>query len=224
MKPAAPVPYRHDTRERPPVPKQPVETREANSAPYPYLLTTMALFGAAFTSSEVVVGQMPHPVAGLLRFGGGAVILVVLLWLRPGSQPFTWREVRRAGAVGLIGVFAYNFLFFWGVSLAPAVDGSVIVPVLSPVITTFFLLASGRETASRARVAGLVLAVAGSVVFFVGRARLYDDKNQLARDLQQALLPRKLPALNGVRTAVRYLPVGRGLDVGGDFYDVIRSA
>jgi drug/metabolite transporter (DMT)-like permease len=139
-----------------------------DTGPYLYLLVTMVLFGTAFTSSKIVVGHMPHDVAGALRFGGGAVILVLLLCLRPGSARFSWRDVARAGLVGLVGVFAYNFFFFWGLSLAPAIDGSIIVPVLSPVLTTIVYLVTGRETASAVRVAGLVIGIAGAVVFFVG--------------------------------------------------------
>ena len=140
----------------------------ASATPYLYLLVTMALFGTAFTSSKVVVGQLPHEVAAMLRFGGGAVILVLLLCLRPGSARFSWRELFVAGGVGLIGVFAYNFFFFWALSLAPAIDGSIIVPILSPVLTTVALLITGSEKASALRIAGLVLGVTGAVVFFVG--------------------------------------------------------
>ena len=68
----------------------------------------------------------------------------------------------------------------------------------------------------------VLTSLAGLLAQAVDRARLYDAKNQLARDLQQALLPRKLPELVGARSAARYIPVGRGLDVGGDFYDLIR--
>jgi drug/metabolite transporter (DMT)-like permease len=133
-----------------------------------YLLVTMVLFGAAFTSSKVVVGQIPHDVAAMLRFGGGALILVLLLLIRPGSTRFSWQDLLLAGSVGLIGVLAYNFFFFWGLSLAPAIDGSIIVPVLSPVLTTLVFLVTGREAASLTRIAGLAVGVAGAVVFFVG--------------------------------------------------------
>ncbi len=54
------------------------------------------------------------------------------------------------------------------------------------------------------------------------RARLYDAKNQLARGLQAGLLPHALPWTPGLDQAVRYLPAGFGMDIGGDFYDLIR--
>ncbi|WP_394619753.1 hypothetical protein JNUCC0626_11810 [Lentzea sp. JNUCC 0626] len=89
------------------------------------------------------------------------------------------RFSRRAGGAGLIGVFGYNVLFFWAVSLAPAIDGSVIVPVL----TTIFFLARGKETATPARVFGLVLGVGGSVVFFAGVLAAGFSGGRLAGDL-----------------------------------------
>lgn len=144
--------------------------RESTDA-HLYLLTTMVLFGSAFTSSKVLVASVPHEVAAALRFGGGALVLLVLLAVlgrRSGSAPLTRGQALRAAGVGLIGVFAYNLLFFWGLSLAPSIDGSVIVPVLSPVIVAVALLVTGGERASRRRLAGLGVGVAGAVLFFLG--------------------------------------------------------
>ncbi|MFD4242193.1 DMT family transporter [Streptomyces sp. NPDC058525] len=155
---------------------------------YFYLLATMAFFGSAFASSKMVVGNMPHQVAAVLRFGGGALILVLLLVFmsrKSKGSKITFRQMCRAAAVGLIGVFAYNLFFFWGLSLAPSIDGSIIVPVLSPVITTAILLALGREKASAPRIGGLALGLAGAVVFFVGAGGAGVDAqgSRLAGDL-----------------------------------------
>lgn len=149
-----------------------------------YLLTTMALFGSAFASSKVVVGYLPHQVAAGLRFGGGAVILVLITLLvsRRGGGPFSWRDALRAGAVGLLGVFGYNLFFFWGLTLAPSIDGAVIVPVLSPVITTAVMLAIGRERPAASRVTGLLFGLGGAVVFFLGAGIAVDGK-RLTGDL-----------------------------------------
>ncbi|MGW1161168.1 SpoIIE family protein phosphatase [Streptomyces sp. NPDC002513] len=54
------------------------------------------------------------------------------------------------------------------------------------------------------------------------RARQYDAAQQLAEGLQARLLPRTLPRIPGLRVAARYLPASHGMDVGGDFYDLIR--
>ncbi|MGR6969008.1 GAF domain-containing SpoIIE family protein phosphatase [Streptomyces cynarae] len=54
------------------------------------------------------------------------------------------------------------------------------------------------------------------------RARLYDAEHRLARGLQASLLPRNVPKIPGLEVAARYLPAHQGMDIGGDFYDLIR--
>lgn len=55
----------------------------------------------------------------------------------------------------------------------------------------------------------------------LSRTRLNEAQNLLARKLQQALLPRTLPQMPGVRTTTRYLAGNRGVELGGDWYDLI---
>ncbi|GAA3043866.1 DMT family transporter [Kitasatospora albolonga] len=139
------------------------------SNPYILLLTTMVLWGSSFSSSKMVVQNVPHSVGALLRFGGGAVALLLAVAM------FGNRQVRvparsgwLAAAAGVLGVFAYNGFFFWGLSLAPSLDAGILIPVMSPLLTNTFLLITGKEKASWARVTGLSLGLAGAAVFFVG--------------------------------------------------------
>lgn len=55
-------------------------------------------------------------------------------------------------------------------------------------------------------------------------ARQYTERARLACDLQAGLLLAELPALPGLTVATYYQPVGDGLQVGGDFYDVFPLA
>ena len=50
-------------------------------------------------------------------------------------------------------------------------------------------------------------------------ARLYEERDHVARTLQRSLLPAELPEIPGVALAARYLAAGAGNEVGGDFYD-----
>ncbi|MCF3134165.1 SpoIIE family protein phosphatase [Streptomyces olivochromogenes] len=68
----------------------------------------------------------------------------------------------------------------------------------------------------------VLTSLAGLIAQALDRARLYDVKHQLAHGLQQALLPRILPRIDGLDVAARYLAASHGMDIGGDFYDVIR--
>ncbi|MGW5660443.1 ATP-binding SpoIIE family protein phosphatase [Streptomyces sp. NPDC003758] len=67
----------------------------------------------------------------------------------------------------------------------------------------------------------LLTALSGLAGQSLGRARLYDVEHARAQGLQRGLLPRTLPRLPAARAAARYLPAGRGEQVGGDWYDVI---
>ncbi|MFF9036231.1 SpoIIE family protein phosphatase [Streptomyces sp. NPDC014892] len=68
----------------------------------------------------------------------------------------------------------------------------------------------------------LLTPLAGLIAQALDRARLYDVKHNLAHALQQTLLPHALPTVTGLEVAARYLPASHGMDVGGDFYDLIR--
>lgn len=67
----------------------------------------------------------------------------------------------------------------------------------------------------------LLTALSGLVGQSLERARLYDVEHARAQQLQRSLLPRTLPRLPAACAAARYLPAGRGEQVGGDWYDVI---
>ncbi|MGP4043177.1 SpoIIE family protein phosphatase [Streptomyces sp. 2A115] len=69
----------------------------------------------------------------------------------------------------------------------------------------------------------VLTALAGLIAHAMEKARRYDTEAALARGLQQALLPRHLSAHPRVETVGRYLPGTQGMDVGGDWYDVVES-
>ncbi|HEX6400510.1 MAG TPA: SpoIIE family protein phosphatase, partial [Actinomycetota bacterium] len=61
--------------------------------------------------------------------------------------------------------------------------------------------------------------LAARMALVIDNARLYRDRDHIARTLQHSLLPPDLPEIEGVDLAARYRPSGEGVDVGGDFYD-----
>ncbi|WP_346777090.1 SpoIIE family protein phosphatase [Streptomyces sp. HNM0575] len=68
----------------------------------------------------------------------------------------------------------------------------------------------------------VLTSLAGLLAQALDRALLHDAEHQLAHGLQTGLLPATLPAVPELEVAARYLPTARGMDVGGDFYDLIR--
>ncbi|MFE2216878.1 SpoIIE family protein phosphatase [Streptomyces canus] len=67
----------------------------------------------------------------------------------------------------------------------------------------------------------VLTSLGGLIAQALERAVLYDAKHQLAHGLQAALLPHSLPSLPGIDAAARYLPATQGMDIGGDFYDLV---
>jgi serine phosphatase RsbU (regulator of sigma subunit) len=67
----------------------------------------------------------------------------------------------------------------------------------------------------------LLIAISGLIAQAFERARLFDAEHARAQALQRELLPQELPTLPAITAAAKYLPAGRGVDVGGDWYDVI---
>ncbi|MET7733438.1 SpoIIE family protein phosphatase [Streptomyces sp. NPDC005402] len=69
----------------------------------------------------------------------------------------------------------------------------------------------------------VLTAMAGLIAHAMEKAQRYESETVLARGLQQALLPRRLSAHPQLETTGRYLPGTAGMDVGGDWYDVVES-
>lgn len=74
---------------------------------------------------------------------------------------------------------------------------------------------------------------AGVIAEFLGRrrdlaedmgaelTRLYAEERSVAQSLQHHLLPERLPSVDGMELAARYFAGSEGVDIGGDWYDVV---
>ncbi|MFF7857292.1 SpoIIE family protein phosphatase [Streptomyces sp. NPDC007904] len=88
-----------------------------------------------------------------------------------------------------------------------------------PVGTCVLSYAAPHHFATEER--AVLTSLAGLIAQALERALLYDAKHRLAHGLQEALLPRTLPPLPGMEAAARYLPATQGMEIGGDFYDLV---
>ncbi|MFF8814166.1 ATP-binding SpoIIE family protein phosphatase [Streptomyces pactum] len=55
----------------------------------------------------------------------------------------------------------------------------------------------------------------------LSRASVHESERELSAGLQRSMLPAAKPDIPGLTVAARYVPTGGGLQVGGDWYDVI---
>jgi serine phosphatase RsbU (regulator of sigma subunit) len=52
---------------------------------------------------------------------------------------------------------------------------------------------------------------------------MYTEQRSIAQTLQHALLPERLPQFDGLQVGARYVPAASGIDIGGDWYDVVAA-
>lgn len=128
----------------------------------------------------------------------------------------------------------------------PPVRSRLTTPVVGRDGTAIGLLVFGHPEPDvfDARAEAIARAVAAQAAISVENARLFEREQVARRDaeeareqlrrhvaeltetsrtLQRSLLPASLPIVDGVRTAVRYLPALAHAEVGGDWYDVIAT-
>ena len=109
---------------------------------------------------------------------------------------------------------------------ARAVDVEEMAAVVAPLVGRggvlgALVLGYGTDSLRREGVTQVAAELGARAGIAVENARLYARERSVAVTLQHALLPERLPTIPGVDNAARYVAGGPGVDVGGDWYDVI---
>jgi PAS domain S-box-containing protein len=63
--------------------------------------------------------------------------------------------------------------------------------------------------------------VAARAALAINQAQVHEHERRISEGLQRSLLPERLPDVAGLDVAARYVPGGRDLEVGGDWYDAV---
>jgi PAS domain S-box-containing protein len=102
-------------------------------------------------------------------------------------------------------------------------SAALLVPLKARGRTIGIVVFASLDPARRYGTEDLLLAedLARRAALALDNARLYEDLGEVARALQAALLPQRLPELAGIELAARFRPAGDGSLIGGDFYDVL---
>ncbi len=142
-----------------------LEEPRTDRVAYAALVVTATCFGGTWVAGSVAVDALPPFTIAAVRFA----LASVLLWAgaRLGGRRLSsarMADLPLIAGLGLTAVAGYNFLFLTGLSLAPATDGSLIVPGLSPIVTALVAVPVLGERLRRATVAGLLLAIVGLVL------------------------------------------------------------
>jgi drug/metabolite transporter (DMT)-like permease len=129
------------------------------------LVTTSAFFwGANFVLAGPVLADLPPLWAAALRFLAGAgVMLAIAGW--QGED--LWRLARRHGwtylLLGLVGIAAFNVLFFHAMKTTSADNGALIMAT-NPLLTTLLAAVALGERASTRHLSALPVTLAGVAV------------------------------------------------------------
>jgi serine/threonine-protein kinase RsbW len=89
------------------------------------------------------------------------------------------------------------------------------------VLGTVSLVSAGSGRRFSEKGLGLAEQLAVQVSSVVIRARAYDRERRISHELQRHLLPDAITPIGGWDVAARYLPAAVGVEVGGDWYDVV---
>jgi len=176
-----------------------------------YLILTLSavFFGGTWVAGEVAVAGLPPMTIASVRF----IIASVLLygWARRQGherRPVTVRDIPLVLTLGATAIAIYNALFLYGLRLAPASDGAIIVPGLAPVFTVLLAWPVLRERIGPWTVGGFAVALIG-LYLVIGPGGGEPSSNRLLGDLFFVLgaLCWGIYAVAGKKATTRFTPV-----------------
>jgi drug/metabolite transporter (DMT)-like permease len=128
---------------------------------YLQLAAAMAIVGSSVVVGKLVVARVPVFVVGGLRFALASVILLALAAALERPRPrLAGRDVALLVAQAFAGIFAFNTLLLYGLTLTSAAASGIVTattPGVAAVLSALLL----RERWTRRRSLGVGLAVAG---------------------------------------------------------------
>ncbi|MHB9857287.1 SpoIIE family protein phosphatase [Streptomyces sp. YIM S03343] len=205
------------------------------------LAAALATAGTVRDVGQAMVSTLRGPLRAdriaLAELEGDRLVVTVLDPPQPDSWPLLWRLEWRSewpdaplhNMPTLAAALREGRARIWpaGALLEPALEqvgpgGLAVLPLAAGNRTVGVCLmgwTAPHDFAPDER--ALLTAAAGLAGQALMRARAFDAEHELVGMLQRQLLPRRLPRLPGGVAVARYLPTTAGLEVGGDWYDVI---
>jgi len=128
------------------------------------LFLTAFLWGGTFIAGKGLAGSVDPYSAAFLRFAIASTFLIFLTRKTEKRLPgINKDQAINIFFLGLTGIFAYNILFFTGLSLINANRASLIIAT-NPIFISLFSVLLFKDKLSPLKIAGLGLSVAGALV------------------------------------------------------------
>ncbi|MFI5915440.1 SpoIIE family protein phosphatase [Dactylosporangium sp. NPDC051541] len=107
------------------------------------------------------------------------------------------------------------------VPLGPPLEGYIVALIARNQHLGTLTVGGNRDTWQRSEEVAVVEDVARRAALAIDNANIHAERRRVAQTLQRSLLPPQLPRADGVEFGAEYVPTGEGVEVGGDFYDVV---
>jgi len=131
---------------------------------YLKLLLTALFWGGTFVAGRAIAKDVGPLSIAFLRFALASTLLLILTWRAEKTLPLPSREqILPLVLLGLIGVFAYNALFFNALRLIHAGRAAVII-ALNPVFIGLLAAYLFKDKLSPIKLIGILLSVTGAVI------------------------------------------------------------
>lgn len=131
---------------------------------YLKLLLTALFWGGTFVAGRAIAKDVGPLSIAFLRFALASTLLLILTWRAEKRLPLPSREqILPLVLLGLIGVFAYNALFFNALRLIHAGRAAVII-ALNPVFIGLLAAYLFKDKLSPIKLIGILLSVTGAVI------------------------------------------------------------
>jgi drug/metabolite transporter (DMT)-like permease len=132
------------------------------------VLLVVVAWAANFIVVKAANREIPPISFAFLRFGGAALLLLIVLRWREGSIGMPRRDLLRIVGLGAIGFGAYQILWPTALQTIPAGDSAFLIAA-TPVLTVLLASVAGSDTLTRRKLAGALVSFLGvGVVVFSG--------------------------------------------------------
>ncbi|XLZ68794.1 DMT family transporter [Massilia sp. SR12] len=171
---------------------------------YLKLIACTLIWGGTFIAGHIVSNALPPLTAAAIRFSIAGALLLVLAWQREGGLPrLSLQQLGATAALGLSGIFLYNFCFFSALGQMEASRSALFIAI-NPIVTALAAAAVLGERLNWRKWAGIGIA-------FVGATVLITRGEPLAalHDISQSIGVGELMMLGAVTCWAAYTLVGR---------------
>jgi drug/metabolite transporter (DMT)-like permease len=137
-------------------------------------------WSGSWTFGKLGVAQIPPFELSTIRFAISGLLMLAIA--RAVKAPLGLARWPLLLVAGFFGIFGYNALVFYALTIAPASDGALIVPTINPVLTVVFAALIGERITPN-KIAGLAIASVGAVLVIAAATGLTFTGQRLTADL-----------------------------------------